>query len=300
VQRGTARAAPAAVAPATKPAARAHSLDPLYRRIARDIKAGRPLVVTVHVALCDNGTIWCGNQRLGNGDNPRTNLYWGGAAGLTAYFRVRRGWKRVHRDAGDGRVVLERVVYRRRVRLPSAAWQRLGVRRPFDIYLVALAYRGKHIARAARSFIRQVSQPRGARLRLAGGLTLRTGGLGHVVGYAGHNYLMDVAGVYAWPSFTRRRPVGYFMLACMSAPYLGPQLTRRTTHALLLTRVLMYPGAFTIDGLIRGLALGASQRGVFRLGARYYARFQKRTERLIRRCFTHSGRAAFRRKYPLR
>ena len=98
--------APRAEARRRNPKARADPLDPLYKRIAKDIKAGKPLVVTVHVALCSNKSIWCGSSKLGNGDKPRTNLYWGGASGFTAWFRWngRRTYKQVFRDKGDGKV----------------------------------------------------------------------------------------------------------------------------------------------------------------------------------------------------
>ena len=280
-------------------APRADPLEPLYRRIAADLKAGRPLVVTVHVALCDNRALQCGSTRLGDGDQPRTNLYWGGAAGLKAWFDGRRGWKRVFRDPGDGQVVLERVAYRKHVRYPPPRWRHFGVTRGFDVVLVGLGYRGRRIGVAARRFVRDVSQDRGSRLRLVDGTVIRFGGASHVVGYAGHNHLMDERR-FPWPAFQRKRPVGWFVLACMSAQYFAPRLTRAHTRTLLVTRVFMYPGAFTIEGIVRGILAARTQRGVFRQGARYYARYQKRSPRLIRRVFTHGGRQAYRARYPRR
>lgn len=280
--------------------ARPDGLDPLYRRIARDLKAGRPLVITVHVALCSNRSIWCGSKKLGNGDKPRTNLYWGGASGLTAWFRYRRkGYKQVFRDGGDGKVVVDRVVYRRRVGWISKRWKRFGVTKPFDVYLVGLAYRGRHIGKAVDALIRQTATGAGSTLKLKTGKTIAIGGRGHLVGYAGHNYLMDTGGRWKWPKITRKRPVGYFMLACMSAQYLAPRLTHKLTHAVLLTRVFMYPGAFTIDGLIRALSFAQRQRAVFRKGCAYYARYSKVKAATVRRgMFTHDGRRKFRKRYP--
>jgi hypothetical protein len=277
----------------------ADPLQPLYRRIATDLKAGRPLTITAHVALCDNRAIWCGSKTLGVGDDPRRNLYWGGAAGLRNWFDHRRGWKRVFVDRGDGKVVLERVVYRYRVRRPPPRLKRLGVRRGFDVLLLGLAYRGTSIGQAMGRFVRQVSQERGPGLRLPGRKTVAFGGRGHVVGYLGHNHLMDVRR-YKWPAVTRTRHVGYFGLACMTAQYLARRLTHHRTRALLLTRVFMYPGAFTLEGLARGLAAGLSHRRVFLRGARMYARYQKRKVSLIRRIFTYSGRPAFQRRYGRR
>lgn len=287
----------AALLLATVPDARAADpLQPLYRRIARDLKAGRPLTITAHVALCDNRAIWCGSRKLGAGGDPRHNLYWGGAAGLRSWFDHRRGWKRLLLDRGDGRVVLERAVYRFRVRRPSLRFRRLGVRRGFDVLLLGLAYHGAHIGRAMGTFVRQVAKEQGTRLLLPGAGTVAVGGLGHVVGYLGHNHLMDVPR-FRWPAVTRARPVGYFGLACLTAQYLARRLNHQKISALLLSRVFMYPGAFTLEGLARGLAAGLSHRGVFRRGARLYARYQKRREALIRRLFTYGSRPTFRQRY---
>ncbi|MFH2010709.1 MAG: hypothetical protein ABI333_29175 [bacterium] len=278
--------------------AKSDPLDPLYKQVAADLRAGKPLVVTVYVALCDNRAIACGSKRLGNGDRPRTNLYWGGAAGLRAYFDHRRGYKRVFLDQGDSKVVLERVVYRRRVRPPSPRWLKLGVRKAFEIYLVGYAIRGTKIGKAAEALVRGVAQGSGTTLKLPDGTVLAVGGRSHVIGYAGHNHFMDVVGRFKWPRVVRKKPVGYFMLACQSAQYLAPKLTHPKTHALLLTKVFMYPGAFTIDGLIRGLALAEPQRKVFRRGCAYYAKYQRRRPALVRRIFTHDGRTRYRKKYP--
>jgi hypothetical protein len=276
--------------------AAAEELAPLYARIAKEIGEGKPLVVTVHVALCHNGIIWCGDRGFGDGDSPRRNLYWG-AAGLRAFFDHRApGYRRVFLDRGDGRIVLERAVYRRRI-LPNGVWRRLGVKaEPFDLYLVALAYRGTEIGRASARFIEEVASERGESLQLPGGRTISYGGKGHVVGYAGHNHLMD-AFDYSFPKLVRGKPLAYFALSCLNASYLARPLHSPQTRALLLTRSLMFPGAFTIEGLLSGLADAAPIATVYGRGVERYARFQKRPERAIRSAFIHEGEPRFARRY---
>jgi hypothetical protein len=66
-----------AVARADEPA-----LDALYDDVARDLAAGKPLVVEVEVALCDNTIITCGGRGLGDGDDLERNLYWATDGGL--------------------------------------------------------------------------------------------------------------------------------------------------------------------------------------------------------------------------
>jgi len=279
-------------------AAAADPLDPLYARIAEDLKAGKPLVATVHVALCDSNIIWCGRGGFGNGDVPGRNLYWGGAAGLKAYFdhARRRGWRRIFLDQGDGKVVLERVVYRKKVRRPPARLRKLGVTKGFEVLLVGLAYRGSQIAKATEVFVGQVAAEQGGTLRLTDGRTIATGGKGHLVGYAGHDHLMDVAR-YSWPRRRRERALGYFALACMTGPYMAKQMCSEHARALLLTLSLMYPGAFTIDGIVSAVAAGKPQHQVYLGGVKMYAKYQKRPERYIRRAFLHDAQKRFYRRY---
>ncbi len=284
----------------TRALAAGKRFDALSARVAADLKAGKPLVVTVHVALCDNRQIRCGSAALGNGDEPKRNLYWGGAAGFRAFFdNQRRRWKRVLLDKGDGKRILARAVYRMRVRRPAARWRRLGVKKGFEVYLVGLGYRGLRIGEAMSTFITQVSRDPRAKvttLTLSDGTRLAIGAASHLVGYAGHNHLMDVTS-YRWPRWSRKRPLGYFALACMTAPYLARRLSGRQASGLLLTKTLMYPGAFTIDGLVRAFAKGGDQLAVFRGGADAYARYQKRPKARIRYVFTHDARRRMIQRY---
>ena len=51
-------------------------------------------VIHIFVALCDNASqgIVPVPARIGNGDDPKNNLYWGAAFGIRTYFeRVRTG-----------------------------------------------------------------------------------------------------------------------------------------------------------------------------------------------------------------
>ena len=72
----------------------------LTERIVADLVAGKPLVVEVHAPLCDNTIIQCGNAKLGDGDNPDTNLYWSTTPGLGSWFARRDGGPRRSRGPG--------------------------------------------------------------------------------------------------------------------------------------------------------------------------------------------------------
>ena len=75
-------------------------LGGLTDRVIEDLAAGKPLVVEVHVPLCDSSIIACGNAKLGDGDNPDTNLYWSTTPGFGEWFARRgSGWKRIAKHA---------------------------------------------------------------------------------------------------------------------------------------------------------------------------------------------------------
>src|SRR5882724_1188967 len=108
----------------------------LTERVVGDLAAGKPLVVEVHVPLCDSTIIACGNAKLGDGDNPETNLYWSTTPGFGEWFARRgSGWKRVLKqtaaDSGDADVLAVHV-YRRTVAAP-AAWRKHGAPKQFEI-----------------------------------------------------------------------------------------------------------------------------------------------------------------------
>src|SRR5688572_3113284 len=76
---------------------------------------GAPLRVHVTVALCDNATqgIVPVPPAIGDGNTPRTNLYWGAMYGLKTWLK-RDGWK-VEKAAAPHAFVLERVVARKTI-----------------------------------------------------------------------------------------------------------------------------------------------------------------------------------------
>ena len=103
-----------------------------------------PKQVRVFVALCDNKTqgIVPVGAKIGNGDDPDANLYWGCSDGFGAYFRRSKQWK-VTRSEHD---VSETIL--RRLTLKHAAG---------DIDLIAEAYRGSEMRKCLEDFERTAS-----------------------------------------------------------------------------------------------------------------------------------------------
>ena len=70
--------------------------DETQARLSDDLGTGRPVVIHVVVALCDNanqGIVPVPNK-LGDGRDPGSNLYWGALYGLRTHItRILGSWK---------------------------------------------------------------------------------------------------------------------------------------------------------------------------------------------------------------
>jgi hypothetical protein len=253
----------------------------LYDRIAADLKQGKPLVVTVYVALCDNdsqGIIPTRNPKICMGDVPEQNLYWASGGGLKGYLTARR-LKRVHYEAHEtGKLAIEGVW---KTRMPTGGLLReRGVEGSATVYIVGLGYRGDRIHDAMADFLKAVSRDEPETMRLPDETVLEMGGSSHIVGYVGHDYFMDVEDLESLMTNARgdsSLPKGVFGLSCASDDYFRPAIQRRNTHILALNTQLTFPSAFTVLGMIRAVAAGENLSGIHRGAALAFAEGQKRS-----------------------
>jgi len=261
-------------------------LDGLYDRVAADLRAGRPLVAQVHVALCDHHILVCGGRGLGDGDSLETNLYWATTGGLRGWFG-RRGSGRTltarARAPRDG--VLETLVWRRRV-APTGEWAARGVRAPFDVFVVADGWRGRAIDRAIDAYAADLFGAEPRAVALPDGTTLAAGGAAHVVAYVGHDRWMD-RDDFAWPTADEDAPVkGTIAVACYSAEYLAP-VPSPARVPLLMTRDFLFAGSHAFEGAVRAFAAGASLADIRVAGARAYADGENKPYARIQYAFTN-------------
>lgn len=269
---------PAATAPATKAAAssvsRRPSRPPPTR--PRDYQ-----LVHVIVALCDNKNQPIAKVRaeLGNGQSPRTNLYWGALYGVKAFLHRSPHWTLLGSTVSRGER-LETAVFR-----TSVAGRK--------VYLVAEAYDGAYMAEALTDFLESA-----AGLRTRREFSFRDGGTevraqansrADLVCFIGHNGLMDTN----LPDLPRRadapRPKAAVVLACQSQGYFTGPLECAGCPPLILTTGNMAPEAYTLDAIVRAWAAGADRQTVRERAAVAYAKYQKCSLRAARGLFTTAG-----------
>lgn len=277
-------AAPAHAAPSTEDA----WLAGLSDRVITDLAAGRPLVVEVHVPLCESTIIACGNKKLGDGDNPETNLYWSTTPGFGEWFARRgSGWKRMLKqkaaDTGDPDVLAVHV-YRRTVATP-ATWKKRGAPARMEIDLVIHGWRGTAIDRALAAYAADVSGSTARTVALDDGSSLAAGGAAQIVAWVGHNRLMDLE-TFRWPtpdSMTK----GAIAIACHTAAYMEAEVPAATRVPLLMTRDFLFANAAPLEATVLAFASGGTYAKIRLDAATAYAGVQKREVRQVFGAFTN-------------
>ena len=250
-------------------------------RMSADIAAGKPIVVHIVVALCDNkyqGIVPV-PKSLGNGQHPESNLYWGAGFGVRTFFTHHAGWTLLETSKSPSAHVLERIVLEKTI-------QRAG--RETSVYAVAEAWDGKEIKGAIERFLSIAAGGMPENLTVVSkgrSVTLRTGGAAQIVAYVGHDGLMD----FSLQPVTRvkgdNESRSSVVLACASRSFFSELLKAGGSHALLLTTGLMAPEAYTLDAAITAWIAGKSTSDVREAAAAAYNKYQKCGMTAARRLF---------------
>lgn len=199
--------------------------------------------IRVFVALCDNKTqgIMPVGKKIGDGDVPDDNLYWGCSDGFAAYFQSSKKWQLTESSSAISHQVMKRMQFKH----ASA-----------NITLTADAYRGSEIRQCLQDFEQAVAS-----------------GQYDLVAFIGHNVLMDSPVVEQKPIKGKRTDA--IVLCCLSEKYFTERLRRIGATPILLTRQLMYPGSFILHDAIEQWSNGGSLNDIRQAAGKAYARNQK-------------------------
>ncbi len=213
--------------------------------------------IHVFVALCDNEHqgILPVPEKIGNGKDPKNNLYWGCGYGVKTYFLKKSpDWKLIKSVKPKEDYILERLLFKHK---DSA------------VYLVADAIDGEQIEQANINML----------LSLSGNLLdtifyegkyLQFGGQADLIAYTGHDYIMDYEiDIDLKPADTIKRNA--IILACASANYYAPYVQKTGAHPLLWTTNLMAPEAYSLEAAIAGWILHESGKAIEARAARSYS-----------------------------
>jgi hypothetical protein len=217
-------------------------------------------LIHVLVALCDNkfqGIVPV-PEKIGNGDDPANNLYWGAAYGVKTFFSRSGDWTLVSKTANPKPGVLERIVFKHKSK---------------PVHLIADAYRGRDIKMSTYDFLQFAAGRDMVAVDIPSG-KLRGGGAADLIAYVGHNGLMDFS-LPALPRGKAERTRSTVILACASKPYFQESLRSTGAHPLLWTTNLMAPEAYVLKAAVDGWILGEQGEKVRQRAAEAYNKYQK-------------------------
>ena len=220
---------------------------------------------TIHifVALCDNkyqGIVPV-PAKIGNGQDPDNNLYWGCGYGIRTYFKKSKEWTLVKTQKLSS-IKLERLVFKHTTR---------------DFYLVADAYDGRNIDRCITDFLSSSSGKLKDTLHIENKV-IGIVGNSKLAAYIGHDGLMDfqLSGTYQNVDKQTRDVI---ILACYSKKYFSPYLAQANINPLVWTTHLMAPEAYTIHDAITGYLNNETNEEIRKRAYMAYSKFQKCSEK---------------------
>ena len=226
---------------------------------------------TIHVlvALCDNkyqGIVPV-PKILGNGQDPRNNLYWGAAYGVKTYFKKSAEWHLIQTTKDVGSSIMERLVFRHIDK---------------NLYLVADAYDGRHIKKTTRDFLEFSSGNKKDKLVLEDGSVMGIGGQASLIAYLGHDGLMDfqINEEYKNTDGIRRDVI---IPACFSKSYFEPHLTQAKVNPLVWSTGLMAPEAYVLHDALSSYIENNSNEEICTRAAQAYSKYQKCSLRAAQR-----------------
>jgi hypothetical protein len=220
------------------------------------------------VALCDNvhqGIVRVPAQ-LGDGQSPRTNLYWGALYGVKTFFSSAEGWHLARTIDRPRESVLERCVF------TSA---------DTGVVLVADAYDGSRIRQTVGDFL---SSAAGSFADSVGidGRTVQCGGAAQLIAYVGHNGLMDFQ-LTDYPVGQDSIDRAVVILACAGKPFFRDAIDSTRATPLLWTTGLMAPEAYTLLAAVESWAAGQPADSIRERAAEAYSRYQRCSLRAAKR-----------------
>jgi len=218
---------------------------------------------TIHlfVALCDNKTqgIAKVGVKIGDGDKPSDNLYWGCSDGSRSYFSKSKNWERLSIENPKNSPILERIIFRHKTT---------------KTILVADAYQGSKIKVCTKNYLKSLQGDFEVEIKHpTQDQNIKAGSYADLVAYIGHNGLMDFELPHSEQIKTPPK-IDTITLCCISKSYFPKYFTKNTTP-LLQTKSLMYPGAFILHDAIEGWLKNETKTQIYNRAAKAYAKNQK-------------------------
>lgn len=217
--------------------------------------------IHVFVALCDNENqgIVPVPAKIGNGQDPFNNLYWGCGYGVKNYFHKKSGnWTLLKTIKNPKTDILERIVFKHKTK---------------NVYLLADAYDGRAIKQCTIDFLEASSGDFTTTITIDD-KTIAFGGSSSLVAYCGHNGLMDFS---IDPDLTPKNDDkrDAIVVACVSKAYFKSYMQASGANPLVWSMGLMSAEAYTLSWAVDGWVLNETDAQIRERAAQAYNHYQK-------------------------
>jgi hypothetical protein len=215
--------------------------------------------IHVFVALCDNkyqGIVPV-PAKMGNGQDPDNNLYWGWGYGVRTYFKKSTEWKFIESRKIDS-TILERLVFKHRAK---------------NYYIIADAYDGRYIKKCTIDFLNSSSGQKKDSIHIKNEI-IGINGNAKLLSLIGHNGLMD----FQLPPLTENTDTkkrDCILLACISKNYFSAYLKAANANPVLWTSGLMGPEAYTLHDALSEYVNGKPNERIRTKAAAAYSKYTK-------------------------
>jgi hypothetical protein len=225
------------------------------------------IIPSVHilVALCDNeyqGIVPV-PAKIGMGNQPNSNLYWGCGYGIKSYFKKSTEWKLLKKISLNDSITKDSIL------LERLLFQHISTGK----FLLADAYNGRYIKNCTRDFLYSVSGQLKDTIHY-NQKVIGTNGNAQLIAYIGHDGLMDfdiTDSIYN----TDGKKRDCIILACRSRDYFKPFIIKAGGNALVWTTGLMCPEAYTVHDAIVAYCKKQSHQAIRIKAAEAYSKYQK-------------------------
>jgi len=231
--------------------------------------------IHVFVALCDNkyqGIVPV-PERIGNGQNPNTNLYWGCGYGVRSFFKLKtKDWNLVKTIKSNNPKILERILFKHASK---------------DVYILADAYDGQYIKTCTEDFLKAANKQNPIKIMVNSSTSIEFGGKSDLVSYIGHDGLMEFDVNLKFNKLeASKKKTDVIILACYSKDYFAPHIKNADANPILWTTHLMAPEAYTLKAAIDGWLLNETGKQIDERAAQTYNQYQKCGIKGARNLFT--------------
>lgn len=216
--------------------------------------------VHVFVALCDNANqgIVPVPKALGNGQDPKSNLYWGAAYGLKTFFKKPTSdWTLLQVLPATDTNILERLLFKHKTE---------------DVFMLAEAYDGAKMQACIADYF-AASQSNFNLSVKHENTDLFFGGNADLIAFVGHNGLMDFDFALG-NAGGKSKPKDAIMLCCYSKSYFQEYLQQTKANPILWTTHLMAPEAYVLEAALKGWVLNETGAQIDERAAVAYDKYQ--------------------------